>query len=109
MIVLAYAVSLQGAEYRWFLLFLLVILTGVHRRDRMGLVAFSLAGSSRDLPCKSVGMNALMNLRRLFIVPPLTRCDPLRVAVPAAAGGPCGWVPKRGRRRHQSVRTTGGR
>ena len=64
-IILAYAVSLQGAEYRWFVLFLLVLLTGIHRRERVSLVAFSLAGilAGFYLLIKfSLGVNAVATL-----------------------------------------------
>lgn len=97
-IVLAYAVSLQGAEYRWFVLFLLVVLIGIHRRDRMSLVAFSLAGilAGFYLLIKfSLGVNAMTTLLvACLLVRSLgTVGTRLAVAVPAAAGGfLAGWV-----------------
>lgn len=97
-IVLAYTVSLQGAEYRWLALFLLVILTGVHRPDRVGLVAFSLAGILAGfylLVKFSLGLNALMTLAGACVLarPLNTVGTRLAVAVPAAAGGfLVGWL-----------------
>lgn len=97
-IILAYAVSLQGAEYRWFVLFLLVLLTGIHHRARMSLAAFSVAGVLAGfyvLMKFSLGMNTVTTLlvacflgQRLGTVG--TR---LAVAVPAAIGSfLTGWV-----------------
>lgn len=97
-IILAYAVSLQGAEYRWFVLFLLVLLTGIHRRERMSLVAFSLAGILAGfyvLIKFSLGMNAVTTLLvACFLVQRLgTVGIRLAVAVPAATGSfLTGWV-----------------
>ncbi len=97
-IILAYAVSLRGAEYRWFVLFLLVLLTGIHRCERMSLVAFSLAGilSGFYLLIKfSLGVNAVATLLvACFLVRRLgTVGTRLAVAMPAAAGGfLTGWV-----------------
>lgn len=97
-IILAYAVSLQGAEYRWFVLFLLVLLTGIHRRERVSLVAFSLAGILAGfyvLIKFSLGVNAVATLLvACFLVRRLgTVGTRLAVAMPAAAGGfLTGWV-----------------
>lgn len=97
-IVLAYAVGLQGAEYRWFLLVLLVILFALHRPDRVSLVAFSLAGLLAGfylLVKFSLGMNALMTLlAACFLVRRLDTVGArLAAAVPAATGGfLIGWV-----------------
>jgi hypothetical protein len=90
-IVLAYAVSLQGSEDRWFVLFLLVLLTGIHLHGRMSLIAFSLAGilaGSYLLVKFSLGMNAVVTLLvACFLVQRLdAAATRLAVAVPAAAG-----------------------
>jgi hypothetical protein len=64
-IILAYAGSLQAAEYRWFVLFLLVLLSALRRRERMSLAAFALAGLLAGfylLMKFSLGMNAVMTL-----------------------------------------------
>jgi hypothetical protein len=90
-IVLAYAVSLQGSEYRWFVLFLLVLLTGIHLHGRMSLVAFSFAGilaGSHVLVKFSLGLNAVTTLLvACFLVQRLgAAATRLAVAVPGAAG-----------------------
>ncbi|HKA62428.1 MAG TPA: hypothetical protein VKH83_08385 [Methylomirabilota bacterium] len=89
--ILAYAVSLPGAEYRWFVLFLLLLLTGIHLGQRMSLVAFCLAGILAGfyvLVKFSLGTNAMATLliaccltRRL-----LTVKARLAVTLPAATG-----------------------
>jgi len=90
-IVLAYAVSLQGSEYRWFVPFLLVLLTGIHLHGRMSLVAFSFAGilaGSYVLVKLSLGLNAVTTLLvACFLVQRLgAAATRLAVAVPGAAG-----------------------
>ena len=96
--VMAYAVSLPGAEYRWFVLFLLVLLTGIHRRERLSLVAFALAGILAGfyvLIRLSLGMNAVMTLLvACFLAPRLgTVGARLAVALPAATGSfLTGWL-----------------
>jgi hypothetical protein len=97
-VILAYAVSLPGAEYRWFVLFLLVLLTGIHLRGRMSLVAFALAGILAGfyvLIKFSLGMNAVMTLLvACFLAQRLgTIGTRLAVALPAATGSfVTGWV-----------------
>lgn len=97
-VVLAYAVSLQGAEYRWFVLFLLVLLTGIHRREGITLVAFSLAGILAGfyvLIKFSLGLNAAATLLvACFLVRrPGTVGTRLAVAVTAVTGGfLTGWL-----------------
>jgi hypothetical protein len=96
--ILAYAVSLQGAEYRWFVLFLLVLLTGIHRRERMSLVAFALAGILAGfyvLIKFSLGVNAVMTLLvACFLVQRVSTVGTrLAVAVSGTMGGfLTGWV-----------------
>lgn len=92
-IVLIYAISLQGKEYSWFVLFLLVFLVGLHARERRrSLTAYAITGVLAGfylLMKFSLGFGAMITLIiGSFLVPqPVMALYRLMVVAPAAAVG----------------------
>lgn len=97
-LVLIYALGLQYQEYRWFALFLLVFLTGLHLRERNSLTAYSLASVLAGfcfLIKFSTGIAALMTLVLgcLLVQRPRDAAYRLAVAMPVAiVSFLIGWV-----------------
>jgi hypothetical protein len=87
--ILAYSVSLPGAEYRWLALFLLVLLVEIHLDERRSLVALSVAGALAGfyvLMKFSLGMTAMTTLAVACLLEPRPAIvgRRLAVALPAA-------------------------
>lgn len=97
-IALIYALNLQYGEYRWFGLFLLVLLIGLHERRGRSLSAYAIAGllAGFYLLIKfSLGFGAIVTLvlGSLLIQRPLMAAYRLAVAVPAVViGFLVGWI-----------------
>lgn len=97
-VALIYALSLQTSEYRWFVLFLLVFLTGLHLREGRSLTAYAIAGllAGFYLLIKfSIGFGAMITLivGGFLVQRPLMAVYRLAVAVPVAAVGfLIGWI-----------------
>jgi hypothetical protein len=95
---LVYAFSIQDPEYRWFALFVLVLLIGLLAERRAGLAAFAVAGLLGGfylLVKFSLGVSAAVTLLLASCLVRHPRAAASRLAVSAAAlaaGLLSGWV-----------------